>query len=148
MFGFLTSPAKEETDPLQTPRAVSAWLRHLPTLDVMARQHRVMGIFDEMRQSRRPIDFNRVAAIEFLDTALAADRRQLIKQYVENVDRAARVADRAWQAVQELSQGFVYAYQASLETWNRIPNPSRISSSLFLSNGPPRQLPGMAPTTH
>jgi cyclic-di-GMP-binding protein len=115
MFGFLTSPAKEEIDPLQTPRAVSAWLRHLPTLDVMARQHRVMGIFDEMRQSRRPIDFNRVAAIEFLDTALAADRRQLIKQYVENVDRAARVADRAWQAVQELSQGFVYAYQASLE---------------------------------
>ena len=96
MFGFLTSPAKEEIDPLQTPRAVSAWLRHLPTLDVMTRQHRVMGIFDEMRQSRRPIDFTRIAAIQFLDTALGADRRQLIKQHVESVDRAARVADRAW----------------------------------------------------
>ena len=115
MFGFLTSPAKEEIDPLQTPRAVSAWLRHLPTLDVMTRQHRVMGIFDEMRQSRRPIDFTRIAAIQFLDTALGADRRQLIKQHVESVDRAARVADRAWQAAQELSQGFVYAYQACLE---------------------------------
>src|SRR5258705_423330 len=115
MFGFLTWPAKEEIDPLQPPKSVSAWLRHLPTLDVMARQHRVMGIFDEMRQSRRTIDFNRVAAIQFLDTALGADRRQMIKQYVENVDRAARVADRAWQAAQELSQGFVYAYQASLE---------------------------------
>lgn len=115
MFGFLSSPAKEETDPLQTPKLVSAWLRHLPTLDVMARQHRVMGIFDEMRQSRRTIDFNRIAAIQFLDTALGADRRQMIKQYVENVDRSARVADRAWQAVQELSQGFVYAYQTSLE---------------------------------
>jgi hypothetical protein len=87
----------------------------LPPLDVMQRQHRVMGIFDEMRQSRRPIDANRVAAIQFLDTALAADRRQMIKQYVENVERAARVADRAWQAAQELSQGFVYAYQTSLE---------------------------------
>ncbi len=42
-----------------------------------------MGIFDEMRQSRRPIDFNRIAAIQFLDTALGADRRQMIKQYVE-----------------------------------------------------------------
>src|SRR5436190_21157835 len=115
MFGFLTSPTTEDSDPLQTPRAVSTWLRHLPTLDVMARQHRVMGIFDEMRQSRRPIDFNRIAAIQFLDTALGADRRQMIKQYVDSVDRAARIADRAWQAAQELSQGFVYAYQASLE---------------------------------
>ena len=103
MFGFLTSPAKEEIDPLQTPKSVSAWLRHLPTLDVMARQHRVMGIFDEMRQSRRTIDFNRVAAIQFLDTALGADRRQMIKQYVENVDRAPRVADRAWQAARASS---------------------------------------------
>jgi len=115
MFGFLSSPLKEDSDPLQTPRAASAWLRHLPPLDVMQRQHRVMGIFDEMRQSRRAVDANRIAAIQFLDTALAADRRQMIKQYVDNVERAARVADRAWQAAQELSQGFVYAYQASLE---------------------------------
>jgi hypothetical protein len=115
MFGFLTSQAKDEPDPLQNSKAVSAWLRHLPTLDVMARQHHVMGIFDGMRQSRGPVDLNRVAAIQFLDTALGADRRQLIKQYVENIDRSARLADRAWQAAQELSQGFVYAYQASLE---------------------------------
>ena len=115
MFGFLTSPTKEDADPLQAPRVVSSWLRHLPTLDVMQRQHRLMGIFDEMRQSRRPIDVNRVAAIQFLDSALGSDRRQMIKQYVENVERAGRVADRAWQAAQELSQGFVYAYQASLD---------------------------------
>ena len=72
MFGFLSSPAKEDADPLQAPRAVSSWLRHLPPLDVMARQHRVMGIFDEMRQSRGPIDPNRVAAVQFLDTALGS----------------------------------------------------------------------------
>jgi cyclic-di-GMP-binding protein len=115
MFGFLTSQAKDEADPLQSSKGISAWLRHLPTLDVMARQHHVMGVFDGMRQSRGPIDLNRVAAIQFLDTALGADRRQLIKHYVESIDRAARVADRAWQAAQELSQGFVYAYQTSLE---------------------------------
>jgi hypothetical protein len=74
-----------------------------------------MRAFDGMRQSRHPIDPNRVAAIQFLDTALGADRRQLIKQYVENIDGLARAADRAWQAAQEVSQGFVYAYQASLE---------------------------------
>ncbi len=46
---------------------------------------------------------------------LGADRRQLVKQYVENIDRSARVADRGWQAAQEMSQGFVYAYQTALE---------------------------------
>jgi cyclic-di-GMP-binding protein len=72
-------------------------------------------VFDGMRQSSRPVDLNRVTAIQFLDTALGADRRQLVKQYVENIDRSARVADRTWQAAQELSQGFVYAYQSALE---------------------------------
>jgi hypothetical protein len=115
MFGFLTAQAKDDPDPLLTSKTVSAWLRHLPTLDVIARQHHVMRVFDGMRQSRRPVDLNRVAAIQFLDTALGADRRQLIKQYVENIDRNARLADRAWQAAQELSQGFVYAYQTGLE---------------------------------
>src|SRR5262245_7989224 len=115
MFGFLTQQTKDDPDPLMTAKTVSAWLRHLPTLDVIARQAQVMRIFDGMRQSRRPVDMNRIAAIQFLDTALGADRRQLIKQYVENIDRNPRVADRAWQAAQELSQGFVYAYQTGLE---------------------------------
>lgn len=115
MFGFLTPPAKDDTDPLVSARAVSAWLRHLPTQDVIARQHHVMRVFDGMRQSSRPTDLNRIAAIQFLDTALGADRRQLVKQYVENIDRSARVADRGWQAAQEMSQGFVYAYQTALE---------------------------------
>jgi eukaryotic-like serine/threonine-protein kinase len=34
------------------------------------------------------------------------------------------------------------AYQASMETWRHIPNPSRVSSSLFLSNGPSHVKPG------
>jgi hypothetical protein len=115
MFGFLTAPTKDDADPLISARSVSTWLRQLPTQDVIARQHQVMRVFDGMRQSARPVDHNRVAAIQFLDTALGADRRQLVKQYVENLDRSSRVADRGWQAAQEMSQGFVYAYQTSLE---------------------------------
>src|ERR1044071_6394317 len=87
MFGFLTPPTKDDADPLVSPRSVSSWLRHLPTQDVIARQQQVMRIFDGMRQSARPVDNNRVAAIQFLDTALGADRRTLVKQYVENLDR-------------------------------------------------------------
>jgi hypothetical protein len=115
MFGFLTPQTKDDADPLISARTVSSWLRHLPTQDVIARQHIVMRVFDGMRQSSRPVDLNRITAIQFLDTALGADRRQLVKQYVENIDRAARAADRAWQAAQEMSQGFVYAYQTALE---------------------------------
>ena len=115
MFGFLSPQVKDDPDPLLTPKSVSSWLRHLPPLDVTARQHHVMGAFDSMRQSRRPMDLSRVAAIQALDTALGADRRQLTKQYVENIDAQPRNADRAWQAAQEMSQGFVYAYQTALE---------------------------------
>ena len=74
-----------------------------------------MRAFDAMRQSRRPVDLARVQAIEFLDAALGADRRQLIKQYVENYDSAPKLAERIWQAIYDLSQGFMYAYQTALE---------------------------------
>jgi len=116
MFGFLNPQPKDDPDPLLNARSVSAWFRQLPAQDVIARQHHVMRAFDGMRQSRRPVDLSRIAAIQFLDTALGADRRQLLKQFVENIDRSARLADRAWQASQEMSQGFIYAYQTALES--------------------------------
>src|ERR1700704_6504310 len=83
MFGFLTQQARDHPDPLLTPKTASGWLRQLPTLDVIGRQQHVMRAFDGMRQARKGADPNRVAAVEFLDSALGADRRQLIKQYVD-----------------------------------------------------------------
>ncbi len=115
MFGFLTASARDVTDPLASPRSASAWLRELPTLDVIGRQQSVMRAFEGLRTSRKAVDASRVAAIEFLDAALAADRRQLIKQYVENVDASARLAERIWQAVFDMVQGFMYSYQTALE---------------------------------
>jgi hypothetical protein len=115
MFGFLTSGAKDVADPLVSAKSASAWLRQLPALDVVGRQEQVMRAFDAMRQSRRPVDTARVQGVEFLDAALGADRRQLIKQYVENYDTNPKLAERIWQAVYDLSQGFMYAYQTALE---------------------------------
>ena len=115
MFGFLTPGAKDVTDPLVSTKAVSSWLRQLPAQDVLGRQQHIMRAFDAMRQSRRPLDLNRVQAIESLDTALGADRRQLIKQYVENFDGAPPLAERIWQAIYDLSQGFIFAYHGALE---------------------------------
>jgi hypothetical protein len=115
MFGFLTPGTREIADPLAAPRQIAAWLRDLPALDVVGRQQSVMRAFDAMRQARRAVDLPRVHAIELLDAALGADRRQLIKQYVENVDSAPRLAEQLWQAVFDLTQGYLYAYQGALD---------------------------------
>jgi hypothetical protein len=115
MFGFLTPGNKEVADPLVSAKSIASWLRQLPAQDVIGRQQHVMRAFDALRQSRRPLDLNRVQAIEFLDAALGADRRQLIKQFVENFDGAPKLAERIWQAIYDLSQGFMFAYQGALE---------------------------------
>ena len=115
MFGFLSSHNKDADDPLVSPRATAVWLKQLPAQDVVGRQQHVMRAFDAMRQSRRPIDPARLQAIEFLDSALGADRRQLIKQYVENYDTAPKLAERIWQAIYDLTQGFLSSYQTGLE---------------------------------
>ena len=115
MFGFLSSHGKDAADPLVSPRSTAVWLKQLPPLDVIGRQQHVMHAFDAMRQSRRPIDPSRVQAIEFLDSALGADRRQLIKQYVENHDTSPKLAERIWQATYDLTQGFLVCYQNGLE---------------------------------
>ncbi len=114
VFGFLR-PGRDTSDPLQSPRMAATWLRDLPPLDVMQRQQHVMRAFEGMRQIQKPVDAPRIHAIGFLDAALGADRRQLIKQYVENVDASPQLAERLWAAMQELTQGFVYAYRTALE---------------------------------
>ena len=115
MFGFLTPQVKDIGDPLQHPKAAATWLRQLPALDVIGRQQHVIRALDGMRKSQRQIDLNRIAAIQFIDAALGADRRQLIKQYIENAESAPKLSDRIWQALWEMSQSFMLGYQAALE---------------------------------
>jgi len=115
MFGFLTSSGKDVADPLISMKSASSWLRQLPALDVIGRQQHVMRAFDAVRQSRKPIDIARAGAIQYLDAALAADRRQLTKQYVENVDAGPKLSVRLWHAVFDLTQGFIFAYQVVLD---------------------------------
>jgi cyclic-di-GMP-binding protein len=115
MLGFLSPQAKEAVDPLQSAKSAGAWLRQLPALDVIGRQQHVIRVLDTMRKGQFPFDLNRVAAVEFVDAALGADRRQLIKQYIENVESSPKLAERIWQALWEMSQAFTLAYQTALE---------------------------------
>jgi len=103
-------------DSIVSVKSTAAWMRELPSLDVVARQQLVMRAFDAMRQSRRPMDLSRAQALQYLDAALGADRRQLFRQYVESLESAPKVADRIWQASLDLAQAFIGAYQKVLET--------------------------------
>jgi hypothetical protein len=115
MFGFLTAQAKESVDPLQNAKSAATWLRQLPTLDVIGRQQHVIRALDALRKTQRELDLNRIAALQFIDAALGADRRQLIKQYIENAEASPKLADRIWQALWEISQAFTLAYQQALQ---------------------------------
>ena len=115
MFGFLTSGTKDTDDPLVSVRSVSQWLRSLPVQDVIGRQQLVLGAFEMLRQPRKAIDPPRVQAVLFLDAALGADRRQLVKQYVENADSGTQLSQRIWQAAFDLAQGYIGVYQQALE---------------------------------
>jgi hypothetical protein len=132
MFGFLGSYNKDANDPLTSGRSTSVWLKQLPAQDVIGRQQQVMRAFDALRQSRRPFDLGRVQAIEYLDSALGADRRQLLKQYVENHDATGRLAERIWQAAYDLTQGFLLAYRTGLEEAVRQDGNSRWRAALPL----------------
>jgi hypothetical protein len=116
MFAFLTPQSKDLSDPLQNAKAAATWLRQLPSLDVIGRQQQVIAVLDAMRKAQRAPDLNRINAIQFVDAALGADRRQLIKQYIENSESAPKLADQIWQSLWEMSQSFRQAYQSAVET--------------------------------
>ena len=116
MFGFLNPSVRDASDPVVSPKAAVGWLREMPSLDIVARQQLVVRALEGMRQSRRPVDFSRAHALQYLDAALGADRRQLFKQYVESLESKPKVSERLWQASLDLAQGFIAAYQHVLET--------------------------------
>jgi hypothetical protein len=115
MFAFLSPASRDSADPIVSVKSASGWLRQLPSLDIVARQQLVLRAFDEMRQSRRAVDVARCEALQYVDAALGADRRQLFKQYVESLESAPKVSERIWQGSLDLAQAFIVAYQRVLE---------------------------------
>ena len=72
MFGFLNPSVRDASDPVVSPQSAAAWLREMPSLDIVARQQLVLRAFEGMRQSRRPVDFARAHAMQYVHAALGA----------------------------------------------------------------------------
>ena len=95
MFGFLNPSVRDASDPLSRPKAAAAWLREMPSLDIVARQQLVAARLRRdapVAPARRLLA--RAQALQYLDAALGADRRQLFKQYVESLESAPKVSER------------------------------------------------------
>lgn len=115
MFGFTTRHGRDHADPLQTRKTAAEWFRHLPALDVIGRQEHVINALTGLRHAHPAFDLERIAAIVFLDGALAVDRRRLSKWYFENLSGSAKLADRFRQAALDVSHGFIFAYHTGLQ---------------------------------
>ena len=108
MFGL----AKATKDPLVDERSTERWLASLPPNDPLAAYGIVLvelGKLAERGARRTPA---RLAALFYLDSATAPLRRTLTEQYLEQASRSNRVESQLWQALFDLTQGFLLGYQA------------------------------------
>ena len=115
IFHFRTPPPDAHAQPLATQKTAAAWFRQLPTGDAIGRQQIVVRTIEAACRSGSVLEFEQVAAIEFLDAELAADRGRLITQYVEHAEDSVALANRIWQAAYEICQGFIVAYRSLLD---------------------------------
>jgi cyclic-di-GMP-binding protein len=111
MFGFGTSEKK----PLADIKSAETWLATLPSNDPLAMHAEVVA---QLRSAAAPpapqaaLRQSGLEAIFRVDTRTAGLRGVLTSQYIEHAIRSSRIENQLWQALFDLSQGFLQCYQA------------------------------------
>ncbi|HEV7414129.1 MAG TPA: hypothetical protein VGP14_10765, partial [Casimicrobiaceae bacterium] len=108
MFGF----GKSIKDPLADAKTAERWLSTFPANDPLAAHSAILtelGALSERNAHRAPA---RLEAVFRLDVQSEALRRTLTSQYHEHGTRSSRVESQLWQAMFDLTQGFLLCYQA------------------------------------
>jgi len=108
MFGF----GKTTKDPLSDAKTVDRWLAAFPVNDPLAMHAGVLaelGRAAERDARRTPA---RLEAAFLLDLRTEPLRKSLITQYLEHGSRSTKVENQLWQALFDLTQGFLLCYQA------------------------------------
>jgi hypothetical protein len=109
MFGF----GKSIKDPLADAKTAERWLSTFPANDPLAAHSAILtelGALSERDAHRTPA---RLEAVFRLDVQSEALRHTLTAQYHEHGTRSSRVESQLWQAMFDLTQGFLLCYQAS-----------------------------------
>ena len=108
MFGF----GKSQKDPLADAKSAERWLASFPASDPLAVHAALLvelGALTERDARRTPA---RLEAVFYLDVQTEALRKSLTAQYLEHGNRSTRVESQLWQALFDLTQGFLLCYQA------------------------------------
>ncbi len=108
MFGF----GKSQKDPLADAKSAERWLASFPTSDPLAVHAALLvelGALTERDARRTPA---RLEAVFYLDAQTEGLRKSLTAQYMEHGNRSTRVESQLWQALFDLTQGFLLCYQA------------------------------------
>jgi len=108
MFGF----GKTLKDPLADAKSVERWLVGFPANDPLAMHAGVLtalGRLAEREAKRTPA---RLEAVFQVDLHTDPLRKNLTAQYLEHGNRSTRIENQLWQALFDLTQGFLLCYQA------------------------------------
>ena len=106
MFGF----GKTLKDPLSDARTVERWLAGFPANDPLALHAGVLselGRASERDAKRAPA---RLEAVFQADLHAEPLRKSLTAQYLEHGNRSTKVENQLWQALFDLTQGFLLCY--------------------------------------
>ncbi len=107
MFGF----GKTLKDPLSDARTVERWLAGFPANDPLALHAGLLselGRTTERDAKRTP---PRLEAVFQADLHTEPLRKSLTAQYLEHGSRSSKVENQLWQALFDLTQGFLLCYQ-------------------------------------
>jgi hypothetical protein len=121
MFGL----GKSQKDPLADAKTAERWLASFPASDPLAVHAALLvelGALTERDARRTPA---RLEAVFYLDVQTEALRKSLTAQYLEHGNRSTRVESQLWQALFDLTQGFLLCYQAFDREISQFPQNNR-----------------------
>ncbi len=108
MFGL----GKSTKDPLADAKAAERWLASFPDHDPLALQHEVLGELSQWSERNARRTPSTLEAVFHVDAQTKALRKTLTAQYIEHASRSSRIEGQLWQALFDLTQGFLMCYAA------------------------------------
>jgi cyclic-di-GMP-binding protein len=108
MFGL----SKTIKDPLADAKTAERWLGTFPANDPLAMHGGVLAELGLLADRTAKRTLSRLEAVFAVDRNTDALRKILTAQYLEHGNRSTRVENQLWQAMFDLTQGFLLCYQA------------------------------------
>ncbi len=108
MFGL----GKSTKDLLADAKAAERWLASFPENDPLALQHEVLAELSRLSERDARRTPSGLEAVFHVDARTRGLRKTLTEQYIEHASRSSRIESQLWQALFDLTQGFLMCYAA------------------------------------